>query len=89
MHTILTDRHEQLRQDILNPEFQPQGTLPPVRWGRDYECKKCQVKDWIGCPGMEARTVEHELEAALLQRGMTTEEIVERFYREEEVHATG
>jgi len=67
LHSIHAWRQEQLQQDILNTDYQP-GNPPPIRWGFDFECKGCPVKERIGCPGRESDdTLEEDLIMSIQQ----------------------
>ncbi len=64
------ERQAQLAEDIKNPDYLINGGkhLPPIRWGyQEFECKGGNIKDRIGCPGIE-EDLTGQLEASLLER---------------------
>lgn len=61
LHSIHAWRQGQLQQDILHTAYQP-STPPPIRWGYDFECRGCPVKERVGCPGRQPDdTLEEDL----------------------------
>lgn len=79
MHRIITWRLAENEKDKADPRYVI-GHPPEIKWGNDFECPNCIVKELIGCPGRGDPNVEQQLEGSLAAQGVNVNELLEKEY---------